>query len=252
VKAVYVQDDGTTAVSSDLRAGEKQPAQANSIYPVHAALGLSVSDILLIGAQPVIVEGQSDQLYLSAMKILLIAAGKITPPKELLFMPGGGVRGMKAVASIVTGKEEDLPMVLLDADEAGRGLAKNLRETLYAANAERVIDISTFSGFTDAEIEDLIPPDIMKQAISRMVRGPDDDFSDVYQAGKPIIGQVEDYAKRHGLALAPGWKVDLARQVKGRLLKAGPAPVPANVLDLWKAMFLALTGEAASAIAGES
>lgn len=72
VKAVYVKDDGTTGVSSDLRAGEKEPAQTKSIYPVHAALGLSVSDILLTGAQPVIVEGISDQFYLSAAKIMLI------------------------------------------------------------------------------------------------------------------------------------------------------------------------------------
>jgi len=130
VKAVYVNEAGATVVSPDLRASQSKEAQRRSIYPVHAALGLTVSDTLLQGCQVVVVEGQSDQLYLSAMKILLIAAGRIAPARELVFVPAGGVRGAGAVIAITTGTEDALPFVLLDSDAPGLKLATQLRTGL--------------------------------------------------------------------------------------------------------------------------
>ena len=65
-KAVYVNENGLTEVSSDLRKNTKN--NMTSVYAVHAALRLSVSDVLLQGCQVVIVEGVSDQHYLNAIK----------------------------------------------------------------------------------------------------------------------------------------------------------------------------------------
>ena len=54
-RKVYVDEAGTTKATSDLRKGsELQPGAA---YAVHSALGLSVADSLMVGCQPVIVEG---------------------------------------------------------------------------------------------------------------------------------------------------------------------------------------------------
>jgi predicted ATP-dependent endonuclease of OLD family len=100
VKAVYVDAQGATKVSADLRASERNPAQSQSIYPVHAALGLSVSTILLQGCQSIIVEGTSDQFYLSAIKNYLISKGSITPKRELLFVPAGGVKGITIMVPV--------------------------------------------------------------------------------------------------------------------------------------------------------
>ena len=52
-----------------------------SIYAVHAALGLTVSDVLLQGSQVVVVEGPSDQFYLSAIKNALIRDQKFAPQR---------------------------------------------------------------------------------------------------------------------------------------------------------------------------
>ena len=60
---------------SDLRAADGHKAQSRSIYSVHAAVGLSVSDTLLYGYQTVTIEGHSDQTYLSAIKNYLIGRG---------------------------------------------------------------------------------------------------------------------------------------------------------------------------------
>lgn len=104
VKIAYIDNDGYTVISNDLRANS-DPKRDTSVYAVHAALGLSVSDIMLNGCQPVIVEGASDQYYLNAIKTYLIASGLFKPSKDIVFMPAGGVKGVSAIAVSFLPKE---------------------------------------------------------------------------------------------------------------------------------------------------
>lgn len=238
VKAVYVDDDGLTVASSNLRAREDNSSQSKSIYAVYAALGLSVSDTLFLGCQAVIVEGQSDQIYLSAIKNYLIGRGLISPKRELLFPPAGGVKGVRAVVSILTGKDEALPHVMLDSDAAGQTLAKQLANNIYAADPERIIMIGDVCGIADAEIEDLLPQSLVADTITRYLRSPSEYFSDVVVSGQPIIPQTEAFAAKHGLTLPAGWKVEIARQIKGRLLKnPGIMDKEQGTIELWKTLF---------------
>lgn len=66
-RVVYADELGHTIVSSDLRQGADK-LNEKSIYAVHAAMGLGVSDVLLQGCQVVIVEGPSDQYYFNGIK----------------------------------------------------------------------------------------------------------------------------------------------------------------------------------------
>ena len=66
-RKVYVAADGTTKATSNLRHEETDQEQAGAAYAVHSDLGLSVAESLLIGCQPVVVEGASDQHYLTAI-----------------------------------------------------------------------------------------------------------------------------------------------------------------------------------------
>ena len=243
VRAVYVDDQGATAVSANLRAGEGHSAQSQSIYPVHAALGLSVSDILLQGCQPVIVEGPSNQLYLSALKNYLISKGLITPKRELVFVPAGGVRGVSAVVSILTGRDEALPHVVLDSDASGQSLLKQLTSGLYRGAVDRLIAVGDILGLPGAEIEDLFPTEFLARVVARSLRAPrtEEDFDEVVVCNQPIVPQIEAYAKKYDIPLALGWKVDIAKAAKDRLLK-GSDPIKGcdTVLEKWKALFLQL------------
>ena len=60
VRSIYIDSSGKTVASADLRAAErlKGKNQPQSIYPAHAALGLSVSDTLLVNCNPILVEGE--------------------------------------------------------------------------------------------------------------------------------------------------------------------------------------------------
>lgn len=237
VKAVYVGEDGTTKVSSNLRAGEGSPNQSNSIYPVHAALGLSVSDALLQGCQVVIVEGPSDQHYLSAIKNNLIGKGLLKPKREIVFIPSGGVRGVAPIVSILGGKNEALPFVVLDADSSGRDFAQKLTTGLYKGMEDRVISIGEYCAFPDAEIEDLFPLSFLAKVANKFLRGPDEDFQDVAIEGEPIVRQIEKFSKDNDIRLLPGWKVEIAAQAKSRLLREDLLRSEPETQERWVSLF---------------
>jgi hypothetical protein len=241
-RKVYVGADGTTRATPDLRESEgDDKAQRASGYAVYAALGLTVAESLLLGCTIVIVEGTSDQMYLSGIKALLIGMGKIRPNRELVFPPAGGAKGVKVVASILTGRDEALPIALFDSDATGKATAQQLTTSLYSDAKERVLEVGSFTNLEGSEIEDLIPPDAMAQVVDRWQRGPEQAFSDFHQIGKPIVPQIESWAKAHNIALvSPAWKVELAKRVKQAMLARNAKPIAADYLVKWEKLFAAL------------
>lgn len=236
-RKVYVAADGTTKATANLRHSEGRDEQAGAAYAVHSALNLSVAESLLVGCQPVLVEGASDQHYLAAIKSLLLSVGKITPKRELVFPPCGGTKTARVVASILTGRDATLPKVLLDSDGQGRRLADSLKAELYATNPERVLSVADFVGFQQAEIEDLFPPEYIAGELDRIVRDSEERLSDVIKEGEPFVGQVERWAKHQGLALDPHWKVHLAVRTKQRLLSRGIGEISEDFVERWVNMF---------------
>ncbi|RAM50984.1 MAG: OLD family endonuclease [Hapalosiphonaceae cyanobacterium JJU2] len=245
VKAVYVDDDGTTAVSANLRAGEKNSAQTKSIYPVYAALGLSVSDTLLQGCQAVVVEGTSDQHYLSAIKNYLISKGLIKPKREILFVPAGGVKGVGAVVSLITAKDEGLPYVILDSDSSGQGMLKQLSSNLYNGATDKIIMVGDIRSLKDAEVEDLFPTVFLAKIIRKILfKGTDDDFDEIVEEDKPIIFQIQEFANKSNIKLEPGWKVELAKQAKTTIIKnKDPLKNNTNIQEVWEQLFLKIQTE---------
>lgn len=238
VRAVYIDQNGATAVSTDLRAGRASSPESKSVYAVHSALGLSVSDAILQGCTNVIVEGASDQLYLTAIKTILIGMGRIKPSRELLFLPGGGAKGVTAQVPIFTAKDDAPPHVILDSDAQGLQFAQKLRDgSIYAGEySKRIRNVGELlTEVASAEVEDLMPREVMIGAAAKLFRG-EEDFREVASSGGPIVPEIEQYARRSGLDLANGWKVDLARAVKQAVLKA-PEKCSTDLLELWVELF---------------
>ena len=236
VKVVYSDANGYTVASSNLRAADDK-INEKSIYAVHAALGLSVSDILLQGCQPVIVEGSSDQYYLNAIKLYLIRTGKFTPNLEMVFVPTGGVKGVPGVVSIISGRNGDLPIVILDSDKSGKDAKHRLQSNLYSNAKERLLEIGEFVGFDNSEIEDIIPIELLSRQLGRLFRDiEDENFQDEYDSSQPIIPQIELFANKHNISLDVSWKVQVAEDVKKQLLKPKTI-VSDDSIDKWVALF---------------
>lgn len=234
-RKVFVAGDGTTECSPDLRAASGR--QEGASYAVYSALNLSVAESLLLGCRPIVVEGPSDQHYLTAIKTLLIGAGKISPTRELVFPPSGGVRTAKSIASMLGGKEDDLPKLFLDGDKAGAEFAKNAKQTLYAGTDEKIKTVSNFMSIADAEIEDLFPADFLIPIVDRLWRQAHTLFEATYVKGDAIVPQIEKWAETEGFELGEGWKVVLAREVKKIALLRGIEGFSDDVVKKWIEVF---------------
>ena len=234
VKAVYVnKETGKTQVSANLRYDEKDAEK--SIYPVHAALGLTVSDTLLLGCLPILVEGVSDQIYLNLVKRYLIANGKLKYSKELVFIPTGGVRGVGPISTLVSARDDELPYVLLDSDQSGKDYKNKLTGGRYKDERDKVLEVSDFLGEEQYEIEDLFPNEAIVREIDRMYRARDF-FEDFYNVDKPIVNQIEEWAQDNSIELEKGWKVDLARNMQNRFDKAF-SNVNESLVEAWVNLF---------------
>lgn len=232
-KVVYMDKDGLTVASDNLRQSNDS-LNEKSIYAVHAALGLSVSDVLLQGCKPVIVEGPSDQIYLNVIKQILISEKQIAPKEEIVFVPSGGVKGIQGVVSILGSKNEELPYVIVDSDKSGNEAKSKLLKGIYSGDKEKILEVKDYVGFDGSEIEDIIPAELIINAIGKILRDVDDDFGDVYKDKEPIIAQIEKFASDHSIKLENGWKVDLAKKVKSSMLKK---PIDKEQREVWKKLF---------------
>ncbi len=241
VKAVFVDDKGTSNVSSDLRRNSKFADK--SIFPVHAAIGLTISDTLLLGCQPVLVEGQSDQIYLQLIKNFLSGKGKYKNSKEMVFIPTGGVRGMSAVINIVTGRENELPYAIIDSDAPGKEKAINLKKDLYKQHQDKIIEIDgLLSRKGDFELEDIMPVEELAKVFSKRYRGKQQDFEYILTSTEPIINQMEKFAKENNHILQLGWKVELATDFHN-VFPYVSGKIHDDIVSIWNMLFERLITE---------
>lgn len=235
-RVVYTNEKGFTVASSNLRERIGKLGD-QSIYAVHAALGLSVSDILFQGCQTVIVEGSSDQYYLSAIKNYLISKKLLSHKQDIVFVPSGGVRGVPGIVSLLTGKQGKLPYVILDSDKSGQDSKKKLLSNLYAKSQDSIIEIKNLVGYENCEVEDLIPYTLLEHGIWNLFNKVEEQFEDSYDNKKSIVPQIESFAANNNIALPNGWKVELAKSAKRELLGNKTPDFDEKYKKMWQKLF---------------
>lgn len=236
-RVVYMDKEGYTVASSNLRQGS-DALNEKSIYAVHAALGLSVSDVLLQGCQVVVVEGPSDQFYLNAIKSFLIREKLISPEQEIVFVPSGGVKGVSGVVSMISSKADDIPYLIIDSDKSGADAKKKLLSGLYKGFETRILDVKDYTGIENSEVEDLIPFALVKKGIDRMFNSLDEiEFENLLNINNPIVSQIESFAAQNGIELEKGWKVSLSMTAKTQLKNKKMETLAKEYVERWVNLF---------------
>lgn len=236
-RVVYMDKDGYTVASSNLRQGS-DALNEKSIYAVHAALGLSVSDVLLQGCQAIVVEGPSDQFYLNAIKGFLIREKLIAPEQEIAFVPSGGVKGVPGVVSMISSKADDIPYLIIDSDKSGEDAKKRLLSGLYQGFENRILDIKDYAEIEKSEVEDLIPFSLIKKGVDRLFNSLDEvDFDDNYNKEIAVVPQIETFAESNGILLEKGWKVGISMSAKSQLKSKKADTIPQEYIDKWTKLF---------------
>ena len=231
-KVVYADENGITNISDNLKI-KKKVAQ-KSIYPINSAIGITISDTMLIGTKPIIVEGVSEQIYLTYIKRQLMKQKDTNFEEELVFMPVDGTKNIKPVVAIITGKEEELPIVLLDSDTAGKDKKKALEKVLYKDDKDKLISIEDFihRKVDNSEIEDIMDENVIEDVINREFHSDVEDFIFNKTDNRSIIEQIEDYASENEIVLPEGWKVRVARRYISKDRNENE-----NIINKWKELF---------------
>lgn len=141
----------------------------------------------------------------------------------------------------MSGKDETLPVVLLDSDKSGKGQKTSLLRDLYKDFPSRIIEIDEIVQLEQAEVEDLIPIALIERHISKLSRGIDEEFIDLYDETKALLPQVEKYFIENDIKLEKGWKVELARSIKRDILNPKKARnIDEEIEGFWTKLFNSL------------
>jgi hypothetical protein len=100
-------------------------ADRDARFTLQAALGLSWSQSLFVGAHNLVVEGVSDFWYLQAMCSIFETANEESIPESIVITPAGGATKVAYVATLLSGQELTVA-VLLDSDPEGTSAKEQL------------------------------------------------------------------------------------------------------------------------------
>lgn len=113
-------DDGIVVTSNLI------DTSADSKLVLHTALGMSISQNILVAQKNLVVEGQHDHFVLTALSNLLQESEGCGLPDDVRITPVAGASKADDLVTFMIGQDLDV-VVLFDSDKAGRNAQKQLR-----------------------------------------------------------------------------------------------------------------------------
>ena len=188
------QITGTTVSDEVLRTDKE------SAFPLHAALGVELTQTLFVGPEVLFVEGPSDVIYLQYLSDQLKQAGREGLDERWVIVPGGGITKLPAFLTLF-GANNITIAVLTDSATDNSHVITELKKAgkLYEA---RIVQIGDVLDRDEADIEDLLDPSFYLGLVNDAYQGVLKDQSlseDELPEGKRIVKRVEDFFKKRGL-----------------------------------------------------
>ena len=130
----------------------------------------------------------------------------------------------------------------VDSDRSGLDTANKLKSNLYQGHSSCIITVGDVCNLPNAEVEDLFPASFLTGVITNFLRifpqYEDDIFASAIEEDKPIIPQIEAYAKKYDIRLELGWKVEVAKRAKSLFLRSkNPMEIFSDIVEVWNSLF---------------
>lgn len=151
VRTVVDDEKRGTLVSSDVLRADTETA-----FPLHAALGIELSQTLFVGPDVLLVEGYSDLLYLEALSQTLTRSGRQGLQDRWVIAPARGIAKLPALVTLLAANKLNT-VVLADSSSTDGAPVERLREA-GRLGAGGLVEISEITGSSPADIEDLFEP----------------------------------------------------------------------------------------------
>lgn len=140
-------------------------ADKDILYPLRAALGITLSDSLFVGEKTIVAEGISDRILIYGMldEMKKRKLKPIVDLEKLEILAGSGARGAKGYAILL--QIENLPYVaVLDNDPEGRSSKLDFVKDGISEDRIVILSKSSRQSKIDFDIEDLFTADIYADA----------------------------------------------------------------------------------------
>ena len=164
VRTVVDDEKLGTVVSADVLR-----VDGESAFPLHAALGIELTQTLFIGPEVLFVEGPSDVVYLQYLSDQLKLAGRTGLDDRWTIVPGGGITKLPAFLTLF-GANDMTVAVLTDSSADNAQTITDLRKAgkLYAGG---LIQVGDALKRDEADVEDLLAPKFYIELVNDAYRG---------------------------------------------------------------------------------
>jgi hypothetical protein len=142
-----VGDEGTK-VSSDIWA-----ARPDTVFPLLGALGVDMTQTLVIGPDQVLVEGPSEVVYFSVLSDLARERGKTSLDPRWTVTPVGGLDKVPTFVALLNGGKLNITVVFDVAAGGNQRLESFITRGVIEEN--HFIPLTNITGTPEADIEDL-------------------------------------------------------------------------------------------------
>lgn len=164
VRTVVDDEKKGTVVSSDVLR-----ADAETAFPLHATLGIELSQTLFVAPNVLLVEGPGDVLYLEVLSEALKSQKRKGLDDRLVITPAGGIAKLPAFIALL-GSNKLNTIALIDSASNDGAAVKRLKEAGRLGSGG-IVEIGTVVGRADADIEDLFDHGFYVELINDAYQG---------------------------------------------------------------------------------
>ncbi|WP_086664242.1 ATP-dependent nuclease [Lentzea kentuckyensis] len=195
VRTVIDKDQVGTNVSSDIL-----KADADTAFPLLAAMGIEMTQTLFIGENTLLLEGPSDLIYLDVLSDAAESAGRTGLDSRWVKTPIGGSGKLSTFATLLGANKLNVA-VLIDSSTKDTQAVKRLRDNDQLAS-QGLVEIREFTGAGDSDVEDLFEPafylDLVNRAFADELPNPIT-LADLNTNNPRIVRQIEDHFREHNI-----------------------------------------------------
>lgn len=181
--------------------GEVWSTDADTIFPLQAALGYDLAQTLFVGPNQLLVEGPSDLIYLGIARELLRASGGEALSEKWVIVPVGGADKISTFVALLGGNQLNIA-VLMDVSKSEAQRCENLLRS-SRLNRQNLVTIGNILERASADIEDMLEPTAYLELVSATYENDLQKkalmVSDLSQEPR-IVKRIEAYFKQHCIA----------------------------------------------------
>ncbi|MFB2597091.1 AAA family ATPase [Herbiconiux sp. P17] len=195
VRTVTDVDNEGTKVSADIMYSD-----AETSFPLHAALGVELAQTLFVAPDVLLVEGPSDLVYFEVLSNALRAKGRFGLDPRWAVMPVGGASKLPAFLTLL-GANKLNAAIVADSPFTDSGVIDRLRST-GRLGAAGVVSIGEIVKKKTADVEDLFEAsvfvDLVSDSYAGLLKNKRIKVGDLPK-GDRLVERVEGYLAAEGI-----------------------------------------------------